>query len=125
MVSMWRDARLLASIVPDFGAKATDMGCRQPESGGKYTSLCHKRNITWSEHSPARDDDRMVKIRAGGGCKGGERDGTRVTCLFFELETLSLVLVLQIVLFYLNAFKGLDGLLCTIRQTLDVARALS
>jgi len=37
-----------------------------------------------------------------------------MTHLFFELETLALVLILQLVLLYLDAFEGLDGLFGTI-----------
>jgi len=45
--------------------------------------------------------------------------------LFFELETLALVLILQLVLLYLDAFESLDGLFCTIWQALDIAGAFS
>ncbi len=48
-----------------------------------------------------------------------------MACLFFELETLALVLVLKVVLFYLDAFEGFDGLFCAIGKALDVARALA
>ena len=44
-----------------------------------------------------------------------------MACLFLELETLALVLVLQLALFYLDSFEGFNGLFCTIGEALDIA----
>ena len=44
-----------------------------------------------------------------------------MACLFFKLETFALVLVLQLVLFYLDSFEGFDGHFCAIGKALDVA----